>query len=155
VWPLVRTALIAGGVAAVVGFVPFSACALVSGLLGLSIAWSGLGSVGSAIIVEAVQLGLFALVGSGVAAIVRFVARLSLAREATEEAGSLARAGGLWATVGSFVAMVVSGYLRFSATVPAISMSDSIRMSYAPIAAPCACLGALLGMWAVDHRRRK
>lgn len=153
-WRLAGAALIEGAVAALVGFVPFLLCALANGLLGLSIALAGLGSVGSAIVVETIQVVLFALAAVAVAAAARVVTLRSLDQTALPEAEPLARAGAPWATLGALVAMVVSGHLRLSATIPAINFSDSARMSYVLIGPACGSVGALLAMCLIDPRRR-
>lgn len=157
-WPKVLTAIVAGGVAAIVGFIPFLLSGLVSGLLAHSIAWRGQGSAGSAVVVEIVQLGLFGLVAGAVAAAVRFLTcqlvRQALSGAAHEAARAFSRTASVWATAGTLVGMVASGHLRVRATIPLIGFSDSSRGTYMLIGPFCAVVFALLGMGTADFWRR-
>jgi hypothetical protein len=134
----VLTAVVAGVVAALIGIIPFFLCSLVSGLLAFSVAWHGLGSIGSAILVQLVQLILLVGTGAIVAAAVARVTEWFVCRVVGRPTPTIGvRALSVGATVGALTAMVVCGHLRMTLTIPLISVSDTVRFNYLLVGPAC------------------
>ena len=146
-----RVSLAVGAMVALASYVPFLLSVVVSMLLGMSIAWEGQGSVGSAILVQSFQVVLFVL--SGV--VVRWVLLVGIRRiPGIRDGGELFQHVVSAALVGAWLSLFLNETLRLRLGVPAVIVSDHPRGLYWILGPGCGAVFAFVASCLVRQSGR-